>query len=100
MLIPFTVSCTRVLTSVTARRAWVTTSRACELRGAAPTCVTAPSDGYGAGRLLPTLWAEADLIVADQFRDGNVPAKQETADLLPDGVRGATRDGYHALLPR
>ena len=23
------------------------------------------------------LWAEADLIVADQFRDGNVPAKQE-----------------------
>ena len=23
------------------------------------------------------LWAEADLIVADQFRDGNVPAHQE-----------------------
>jgi hypothetical protein len=23
------------------------------------------------------VWAEADLVVADQFRDGNVPAKQE-----------------------
>ena len=26
---------------------------------------------------LLALWAEADLIVADQFRDGNVPARQE-----------------------
>lgn len=23
------------------------------------------------------LWAEADLVVADQFRDGNVPARRE-----------------------
>ena len=39
------------------------------------------------------LWAEADLIVADQFRDGNVPAKQEPLtccqmafDALPETV--------------
>lgn len=39
------------------------------------------------------LWAEADLIVADEFRDGNVPAKQEPLncarmafEALPDTV--------------
>ena len=39
------------------------------------------------------LWAEADLIVADQFRDGNVPARQEPRscarmafEALPDTV--------------
>ena len=31
----------------------------------------------GAVQPMLALWAEADLIVADQFRDGNVPAKQE-----------------------
>ena len=45
------------------------------------------------------LWAEAELVVADQFRDGNVPAHQETAELLPDGLRGAAGDGQRALLP-
>jgi hypothetical protein len=41
------------------------------------------------------VWAEADLVVADEFRDGNVPAKQEPltcAQLafaaLPDTVEG------------
>ena len=37
-------------------------------------------DHYQGGRgyqPMIALWAEADLIVADQFRDGNVPAKQE-----------------------
>ena len=37
-------------------------------------------DHYQGGRGYPpmiALWAEADLIVADQFRDGNVPGHQE-----------------------
>ena len=42
------------------------------------------------------LWAEADLIVADQFRDGNVAGQAGTAGLLPDGLRDAAGDGHHA----
>jgi hypothetical protein len=39
------------------------------------------------------VWAEADLVVADEFRDGNVPAKQDPLtcakmafDALPEGI--------------
>jgi len=40
------------------------------------------------------VWAEADLVLADEFRDGNVPAKQDPLTCaklafaaLPENVR-------------
>lgn len=43
---------------------------------------------------LLAVWAEPDLVLADQWRDGNVPARQEPVDCvrwafesLPDGIR-------------
>lgn len=56
------------------------------------------------------VWAEADLVVADQFRDGNVPAKQEPltcaqlafaalpADLTARYFRGDSACHEHGLL--
>jgi len=43
------------------------------------------------------VWAEADLIVADQFRDGNVPANQEPLDccrLAFDALPGGVKERY------
>jgi hypothetical protein len=56
------------------------------------------------------VWAEADLVVADEFRDGNVPAKQEPltcaqlafaalpADILRRYFRGDSACHEHGLL--
>ena len=49
--------------------------------------------GYKAYQPMTTCWAEQDLVVHSEFRDGNVPANfgnlrvlQETLDVLPEGV--------------
>ena len=51
-------------------------------------------DGGRGYQPLVAVWAEADLVVADEFRDGNVPGRQEPLtcaqiafDALPEGVR-------------
>ena len=45
------------------------------------------------------VWAELDLVLADEFRDGNVPAKQAPADLRPAGFCRVARRGQTTLLP-
>lgn len=43
------------------------------------------------------VWAEADLILADEFRDGNVPARREPlhcAGLAFAALPGSIREGY------
>ena len=45
------------------------------------------------------VWAEADLVLADEFRDGNVPAKQDPLTLCQAGLCGAARDGHPAVFP-
>ena len=43
------------------------------------------------------VWAEADLVLADEFRDGNVPAKQDPLDLRQAGLCGAARNDHPAV---
>ena len=46
-------------------------------------------------------WAEMDVVLADQFRDGNVPAMMEPAAAGGEGgVRSAAWEGENVLLPR
>jgi hypothetical protein len=42
------------------------------------------------------LWAEADLVLADEFRDGNVPAKQAPLSWRLRRCRRASRNGFSA----
>ena len=46
------------------------------------------------------VWAELDLVVADEFRDGNVPARQEPLACAQNGLRRPARIGDPALLSR
>jgi hypothetical protein len=46
------------------------------------------------------VWAEMNLVLADEFRDGNVPAAYQGAGGGQGGVRCFTVHGERVLLPR
>ena len=44
------------------------------------------------------VWAEMDVVLADEFRDGNVPAQYGSFDCGQSGLRGGAYNGDELLL--
>ncbi|MCA2980778.1 MAG: transposase [Myxococcaceae bacterium] len=61
---------------------------------------TRTCEGFRGYQPLLTLWAEEALLVADEFRDGNVPGGEGPALARAAGLRGVAANGDGTPLPR